>query len=120
MKPNQDIRDLIKKSPLKSYEVARKLGYSSGSALSTKLQSSLSTEERENIIRIIKKMSEKREEIIRESNQKVLYKHSDSKENNIEKILKKINVLKSTLDNATTKSDFQEISYLAHEISNLI
>lgn len=50
MKPNQDIRELIKKSPFRSYEVAKALGYSSGSALSTKLQTELSDDERQYFI----------------------------------------------------------------------
>jgi hypothetical protein len=119
MKPNQDIRELIKKSPFKSYEVAKALGYSSGSALSTKLQTELSDDERQYFIQKIRSMSDDNLNddwrIRRYINQEVKIEPTY-----ISEILRKINQLRADVDTASTKEDFVRISKLAEQISREI
>lgn len=57
-KPNQDIRDAIKKSPVFTYEVAEALGISANTFL-LHLRYNLSPEERGNIMAAIARLSKK-------------------------------------------------------------
>lgn len=124
MKPNSDIRYLIKKSPLKSYEVAKALGYSSGSALSAKLQTELTEEDKEYFIQKIRELSNTRY-IDGSSNEQRLIKN-EYVQNGIDRIthisdiLGKVNQLKLEMDEASTKKDFENISKLAKMISELM
>lgn len=119
MKPNQDIRELIKKSPFRSYEVAKALGYSSGSALSTKLQTELSDDERQYFIQKIRSMSD---DDLNNDWQRRRYIRQEAKIEPyyISEILREINQLRADVDVASTKEDFIKIYKLAEQISNKI
>lgn len=119
MKPNQDIRELIKKSPFKSYEVAKVLGYSSGSALSTKLQTELSDDERQYFIQKIRSMSD---DDLNDDWRRRRYINQEVKiePTYISEILRKINQLRADVDAASTKEDFIRVAKLAEQISGEI
>lgn len=119
MKPNQDIRELIKKSPFRSYEVAKALGYSSGSALSTKLQTELSDDERQYFIQKIRSMSD---DDLNNDWQRRRYIRQEAKIEPyyISEILREINQLRADVDTASTKEDFIKIYKLAEQISKKI
>lgn len=119
MKPNQDIRELIKKSPFKSYEVAKALGYSSGSALSTKLQTELSDDERQYFIQKIRSMSD---DDLNDDWRRRRYINQEVKiePTYISEILRKINQLRADVDAASTKEDFIRVAKLAEQISGEI
>ena len=119
MKPNQDIRELIKKSPFKSYEVAKVLGYSSGSALSTKLQTELSDDERQYFIQKIRSMSD---DDLNDDWRRRRYINQEVKIEPpyISEILRKINQLRADVDAASTKEDFIRVAKLAEQISGEI
>lgn len=123
MKPNQSIRDLIKKSPLKSYEVAQALGYSSGSALSAKLQTELSEKDKQYFIQKIKELSEDKidDSLSRiKFESKYIRNRKDINESYISRILKEINQLRLEVEQASTKEDFERISKLSEQISKTI
>ena len=119
MKPNQDIRELIKKSTFKSYEVAKALGYSSGSALSTKLQTELSDDERQYFIQKIRSMSD---DDLNDDWRRRRYINQEVKIEPpyISEILRKINQLRADVDAASTKEDFIRVAKLAEQISGEI
>lgn len=125
MKPNSDIRYLIKKSPLKSYEVAKALGYSSGSALSTKLQTELTEEDKKYFIQKIQELSNSKYTNSNFNKQNIIdrYVVQDKLDRNtiyVNDILKKTNQLRLEIDRASTKKDFEHISKLAKSISELM
>ena len=57
-KPNQDIRDAIKASPVYTYEVAEALGISANTFL-LHLRQNLSAEEHSQVMAVISKLSKK-------------------------------------------------------------
>lgn len=122
MKPNQDIRDLIKKSPLKNYEVARALGYSSGSALSTKLQNELSKKDKKYFIQKITELSKKK--VHNNIFDGYEFENIPTKENRskllISEVLKMRNQLSLEIDGASTKEDFEHISKIAKKIGEIL
>lgn len=120
MKPNQYIRDLIRRSPLKNYEVAQALGYSSGSALSTRLQTELSEEDRQYFIRKINELSgDQIDGRLAKRDFENKYIRNTNK-SYVSKVLEEINQLRLKIDSASTKEDFERISELALKISRAV